>query len=138
MPFTGGSGSGGATTVSGAVEADRKVTTATLTIAQGAAVSDALDMRDYAAALVTLPAAWTAADLGVQVCATADGTFVPLLDASGAYGTDVSIDGPVASKSYIVPLFAFAAHFIKLWSHDGAGENTVQEAARTLTIQLKS
>lgn len=110
----------------------------TATIAQGAALSDAIDMRDYAAAIVTLPAAWTAADLGVYVCATADGTFTPLLDASGAYGTDVNIDGPAASKSYVVPLFAFAACYIKLWSHNGEGAHVVQEAARTLTLQLKS
>lgn len=133
MPFTGGIGSS-----AGSVETDRKVTNATLTIASGEAVSDALDMRDYAVGVIFMPDTWTTADIGAKVCATEDGTYVPLKDLSNAYGTDVSIDGPVASAAYILPVYCFGAHYLKLWSHDGSGGDTNQDAERSITVILKS
>lgn len=109
-----------------------------VTIASGAAVSGAIDMTGYAAGIVILPAAWTEADLGLKVCGSAEGTFAPLLDLSNGYGTDVSIDGAVAGKAYPLPLMAFAAPYIQLWSHDGAGADVNQDAARTLIVLLKA
>ena len=139
MPFSGGPitvtiGSIPAVTA----EMDRKVTATTVTIASGAAVSGVLDLRDYAMAILTLPAGWDAADIGVQVCATADGTFTPLLDQYNAYGENVSIDGPVAAKSYALPPWAFPAQYVKVWSHNGSGVNVNQTADRIIGVQLKS
>jgi len=109
-----------------------------VTIASGAAVSEAIDMTGYAAAIVIMPAAWTAADLGVKVSGSNGGTFAPLLDWANGYDTNVSIDGAAAGKAYPMPLAAFAAPYIQLWSHDGAGADTAQDAARTLTVLLKA
>lgn len=110
----------------------------TVEIAAGEAESTAINLTEYAAGLVLMPAAWTAADLGVKVCGSEDGTFVPLKDTSNAYGTDVSIDGPVASAAYPLPAWVFAAQYIKLWSHDGSGNGVNQDSARTLTVFLKA
>jgi len=145
MPFSGGAASGGTQTISGAVtvtsgavETDRKVTSATLTIANGAAVSDALDMRDYGGGLIYMPADWTAADLGAQICATIDGTYQTLKDRSNGFGTDVSIDGAVDDVAYPIPAFWFGAHFLKLFSHNGSGVAANQGAARSIVVMLKS
>jgi hypothetical protein len=85
-----------------------------------------------------MPAAWTAADLGVKVCDTIDGTFVKLADRSNGYGTDVSIDAVAADTAYPIPPFAFAFPYIQLWSSDGAGADTNQGADRIITVLLKS
>lgn len=106
-------------------------------IAEGAALSGVIDMRDFAAGGIVFPAAWTEAALGLYVCDTADGTFVPLYDADDALGTDVSIAAPAVNTARPLPVWAFAWPFVKLWSHtDGTNEN--QAAARTLTVVLKS
>lgn len=110
----------------------------TVEIAQGAAESEPIDMRDYAAGLVIMPAAWTAADLGVKVSDSENGTFVPLKDEQNKFGTDVNIDGPATSTAYPIPVWAFPARWVKLWSHDGTGNSVTQGAKRTLTIMLKS
>ena len=137
MPLSGGTPAVTAT-VSGTVSSERVTTTVTLTIAQSAAVSDVVDMRKYAAGIIIMPAGWDAADLGAQICDTTDGTFAKLKDVSNGYGTDVSIDGPAASLAYICPGWWFGAHYLKLYSHDGSGTDTVQTAARTLKLLLKS
>ena len=82
---------------SGNNKALRHTKTVTVTIAANAAVSGVIDMSQFASGTVFMPAAWTAADLGLKVCATADGTFVPLADRSNGYGTDVSIDAAAAN-----------------------------------------
>ena len=110
----------------------------TVEIAAGEAESGVINLTQYASGLVILPAAWTAADLGIKVCGSDGGTFVPLKDMSNAYGTDVSIDGPVASAAYPIPVWAFPAQYVKLWSHNGEGTDTDQEAKRTLTVFLKA
>lgn len=115
----------------------RGVKSLTVTIAANAAESAAFNMAKYAAGLVILPAAWTAADLGFKICGSSDGTFAPVKDRSNAYGTEVSIDGPVAATAYPLPDWIFAAEWVKLWSHDGSGGDTNQDAARTLTLFLK-
>ena len=108
-----------------------------VTIDASAAVSDAIDFRNYAGGMILMPAAWTVADIGFKVCGSGDGTFAPLKDRSNAYGTDVSIDGPVASAAYPIPPFVFAAPYVQLWSHDGSGNDTNQAAERTLIVYLK-
>lgn len=121
-----------------AVGGTRRTAVETVTIALGAAVSGVIDAQRYGAGIVIMPAAWTTADLGIQVCDTETGTFVPLLDLENGYGTDVSINGAAAGKAYPLPPYVFAAPYFKLWSHNGSGTNTNQEAARTLTVLLKA
>ena len=109
-----------------------------VTIANGEALSGEIDLRDFAAGIVYMPAAWTAADLGVKVAHTSGGTFQPLKDASNGYDTTVSIDAVVASACYHLPEWVFAAQYIKLWSHNGSGTDTHQAAARDIYVMLKS
>jgi hypothetical protein len=116
----------------------RHTKTVTVVIPINTAVSGFIDCREFAIEGVFMPADWTTADLGVQVCDTSDGTFVGLRDRSNAYGTDVSIDAAAAGAAYPCPPFWFAFPFIKLWSHNGSGTNTNQAAARTFTVTLKS
>ena len=152
MPFSGGSsvvisGTPAVTVTSGAVtvtsgninaEIDRKVTTITVAILNAAALSAELDFRDYAGGEIVLPAAWTTADIGAYVSEVSGGTFQPLLDRSNGYGTDVSIDGPLASKTYPIPPYWFGASYIKLWSHNGSGVDENQGGERSIKLMLKS
>jgi hypothetical protein len=120
------------------VDLVRRTAVVTLTIAQTAALSDAVDMTDYAGGEILMSGDWTAADLGAQLSDTLGGTYATLKDSSNAYGIDVSIDGPVASAAYPIPPFWFGAHFLKLHSHNGSGTNTNQAAARSIKLLLKS
>jgi len=159
MPFSGGSSvvisgtpavtvtsgdvnvtSGAVTVTSGNVNAeiDRKVTTVTVVILNAAALSAELDFRDYAGGEIVMPAGWTTADIGAYVSEVTGGTFQPLLDRSNGYGTDVSIDGPVVSKTYPIPPYWFGASYIKLWSHNGSGVDANQGGERSIKLMLKS
>jgi hypothetical protein len=55
----------------------------TATIANGAALSGAVDVGDRLIAGLIMPAAWTAAAITFAVCDTKEGTFVPLYDDGG-------------------------------------------------------
>ena len=114
---------------------NRTTKTQSLTIANGAAVSDAFDMRDYAGGNLYMPAAWTAASIGFQIAIDDGGTFYPLYDDTAAI---VEIAGPCVDTAYTLPNELFSALFVKLWSQDGAGNGTNQGAARTIIIELKS
>ena len=117
-------------------EIGRRTTTATLTIANGAAVSNALDLGEFAGALVRINAAWTTANLGIDVSESLDGTYTAL-----QYGgtSHVQVDTPAAGVWYALPAEeVFAARFIKLRSQDAAGADVNQGAARTITVLLKS
>ena len=107
----------------------------TLTIASGAAVTEALDVSIYTSGIVLMPAAWTAASLGVQVSDREGGTYYPLYTKAAAIS---EVDGPAVSKAYALPEEAFTASWVKLWSQDGAGADTNQAAARTLKVLLKT
>lgn len=106
-----------------------------MTIANGAAVSGVIDMRFFSGMTVHMPAAWTAASIGFQVCDTADGTFLPLYDKSAAI---VEIDGPAVDIAYAAPAEIFASLYVKLWSQDGAAADTNQGAERALIVTLKA
>ena len=114
---------------------NRTTKTQSMTIANGTAVSDAIDMRDYAGGNLYMPAAWTAASIGFQIAKDAGGTYYPFYDETA---TIVEIAGPAVDTAYTLPKELFAAQFVKLWSQDGAGANTNQGAARTIIIELKS
>lgn len=108
-------------------------------IAESAAVSGVIDIREWSGAIVITPAAWTAANIGIQVAEASDGTFVILRDKDGVavqVGT-VKTDG---ARGYALPTEVFAAGFIKLWSKNTTAAtetDTNQAAARTGWILLK-
>lgn len=113
----------------------RGTTSKSLTIASGAAVTEAFEMANHAGGVVLLPAAWTAASIGFLVSATETGAFYPLYDDDG---TLVQITSPAVDNAYSIPAEAFGAAWIKLWSQDGSAGDTNQDAARTLGVILKS
>jgi hypothetical protein len=113
----------------------RETAVKTVTIASGAALSDAIDMRDFVYLSVALPSAWTAASIGFYVASSLGGTFQPLYDDDGNLA---QIDSPAASKTYSAPAALGGGHFLKLWSQNGSGTNTNQAAERSLVVHLKS
>ena len=114
----------------------RSSSTVTLTIANGANVSDELDFTEQTMLIVHMPAAWTAASIGFQVATATGGTFQPLYDDLGNL---VQIAGPpVASRNYQAPPEIAGCRFIKLWSQNGAGANVAQGAERLLPVSLKA
>jgi len=108
---------------------------ATGTIANGANLSDEIDVSQYAMLVVHMPAAWTAASIGFKVASASGGTFLPLYDDNG---TLVQIDSPTASKAYSAPAEVAGARYVKLWSQDGSGSNANQGGARVITVDLKA
>ena len=118
----------------GPIGSIRKSRTWQTGIANGEALSGVIDFRDVAGAIVHMPGAWTAADLGFYVCDSATGTFQPLYDETN---TIVHIDGATAGRSHVVPADVFAARYVRLWSQN-AGANENQGADRVLRLSLKS
>ena len=106
-----------------------------VTIAINTAISGAIDVSRYSGMQVFMPAAWTAANIGFKVCATESGTYVQLNDKDDAI---VEIASPTAALAHNAPSELFPTMFLKVWSQDGAGSDTNQAAARTLTLVLKS
>lgn len=106
------------------------------TILNGAAASEALDMRPFKEMQIITPAAWTAAKLGFQVCDTPDGNYVPLVEDDGT--TYVVIDTVTPSRAVPVPAQVVGSAFVMLWSTDGAGNDTAQGADRLFSVVLKS
>lgn len=105
-----------------------------VTIANGVALSNVIDFREQAYAILHMPAVWTAADIGFYVCSTVDGTFLPLYDDAGAL---VEISSPAVDQAHAVPVEVLAARFVKVWS-ENAGVDANQAAARSLIIDMKS
>jgi hypothetical protein len=113
------------------------ITKHVLTIAEGAAISDALDLGFDGArgAVVFVPGTWTAADIGFKVD-NGSGTFLPLRDEAAGL---VMIDGPAASTAYALPeKLINSASKIKLWSQNGSGVDTNQAAERVLVVVVRS
>jgi len=106
-------------------------------IASGEALSGVVDLSDCVGGvgLVKIPAAWTSAGLGFQAAESADGTFVPLRDQSGAI-VEISGIQTAAAGWYKLPDELHGAMRVKLWSQT-SGSNTNQGAARDLVIAVK-
>ena len=113
----------------------REVGQVDVTIEDGANLSEAIDFRRFALGLVHMPAAWTAAYIGFKVSPTEDGTYQPLYDDDGIL---VQIDNPAVDKSYLLPAKIAGVGWVKLWSQDGSGSNTNQDADRSLSLDLKA
>ena len=114
---------------------NRGTTSRQLTIANGAATSDAFEMSNHAGGIILMPAAWTAASIGFKVSDSPTGAYYPLYDANGSL---VQISGPAASQAHTIPAEVFAAAWVKLWSQDGSANDANQSAPRTLGVILKS
>jgi hypothetical protein len=109
--------------------------TKSLTIANGANLSDAFEFLPYSMLVVHMPAAWTAASIGFKVSSDESGTYLPLYDDDGNL---VQIDSPSASQAYVAPAELAPTFWIKLWSQNGSGTNANQGAERTIIIDLKA
>lgn len=111
-------------------------TTKTATIANGAALSGEIDLEGARVITVHMPAAWTAADLGIKASPTSGGTFNPLYDDEGTLvSASVDADQVITFDRFALPLAG--VRYIKLWSQNaGADEN--QGGARSLTVELRA
>ena len=103
------------------------------TIPTGDSLSAPIYFADFEKMLVHIPSAWTAADIGFQVCGTVDGTYHDLYDDAGAL---VEITSVAIDQAFTVPVEVEGAIFVKLLSQT-AGTPVVQAAARILALELK-
>lgn len=111
-----------------------------LTIANGEALSAAFDFRGWSGGMVIVPSAWTAANIGFQVCDEEAGTFAIARDDDGA-PLNISSILTNGSRAYELPPELFGAHYVKLWSKsatDATETGVNQGADRALTVMLKS
>lgn len=107
--------------------------TKSATIAENEALSGEIDVRGKISGAVHMPAAWTAASLGLYAAPSSGGTFAPVYDKDGSLYT-VSVD---ASRCIIIdPQILVPLRYIKLWSQDGSGSNVTQGAERSFSVDL--
>ena len=106
----------------------------TVTIASGAALSDAIKCDRFSGGFIFVPVTWTAADIGFHTNYVRGGTFV---EASSTTGSLLDITGVVSGKAFFIPPELFGATYIKLWSQS-AGVGVNQSAERTIHVVLKS
>lgn len=122
--------------------ATEKVSTVkTVTIANGAALSNAFYFGSTDQGMVLIPSAWTAANIGFQFSATESGTFTFLEHHDS--GEPVQIGNIPTSTSVWkeFPPEVKAGMWVKLWSKSSTAAtetDTNQGAARSLTVVLKS
>lgn len=116
------------------------------TIANGAAVSSAILLRDEQPLRVLIPASWTAADLAVQLARVTEANELAT-PASGdwkylrdAYGSLVGLLGITADCMHgfgpLDPLLFHGAHWMRLVSRTAStlASDVNQGGARTLVI----
>ena len=105
----------------------------TATIANGAAVSGAIDIRGYLWVTIYMPAAWTAAQLGLKGAPTLAGTYGPVYE-----GTSLYTEEAAASRTIVLdPQVTAGLAFIKLWSQNGTGTDANQGAERVFAVGLR-
>ncbi len=115
---------------------ERELRVVTVTIANGEAESSPFEMKWAAGAGMVTPAALTATTvIAFKVCATIDGTFLPLYDTGGTL-VEVTVD-VAAAKGFAMPDELFAWPYVKLWA-EAAGVDVDQAAERTFNVFLKS
>lgn len=114
----------------------------TATIANGAAVSGAIDLHDTIIGGIILPAAWTAAALTFEHSIDDGATWAQVFDDANAEVTIAAATIAARVGDVIVPTEAILGklaglHVIRFVS-GVAGANVNQAAARDFTILLKS
>lgn len=115
---------------------DTAVKTATIPI--NTALSDAVDVRQFAGGMIEIPAVMTACNLGFKGCDTVDGTFKIIGKLTGGGAAEIDTILTSAARLYPLPDELFGALYIKVWSKATSAETDVnQAAARTLKLHLK-
>lgn len=110
------------------------IKTFTCTIANGASLSDAINLRGYTPMLLIMPATWTAASVSFQT--SNDGaTFGNLYYVSTLAVTEYAITSPAADYQIVLPpeVFFTGATHLKIRSGT-AGSAVNQGGARTMTL----
>jgi len=121
-------------------EIERQFKGNNVSILNGVALSEAIDVGGFTVGMITIPSAWTAANVGFKVCSTEDGTYVILNDTSGVPAQIENIDTALAG-AYEIPTEAYSARFMKLWSKSAVAATTTdvnQGADRAITVMLKA
>jgi hypothetical protein len=113
-------------------EIERRHRKGQATIGAGSALSDPIDLRPYAAGVISVPTGWTSASIGFYHCTTIDGTYQPLYKADG---TRLEI-AAAASRDYLLPDEILGCAFIKLWSQT-SGSDVNQGSARAIHFNLE-
>lgn len=109
--------------------------TASATIANGAALSGAVCLGEKALVALQMSASWTAADVTFQVSDDGGTTWAELLDDTG---TAISITLPTAGNRLVLASGLFASvSFLKVRSGT-SGSPVNQGGARTLTLITRS
>ena len=105
----------------------RNPPTQTLTIANGATTSDALDLTNIVHGSFSIPASFTGASVTFTGCATSDGTYTAIHDSSNnAVSRTVT-----SSKSYQLPAEVLAFNFVKFVSA------SAETGAKSIICSLK-
>lgn len=117
--------------------------TCSLTLADNSSTTDGggnsgtagvMDVRDYNAGSVTLPAAWVAARLTFTGCDTPGGTFLPLYTTAGAIVAITNVSTSAAQR-YTLPADVFSgARYIKLVSTNTSTAAAVSQTGGPFTL----
>ena len=111
-----------------------------VTIVDNTCLSPPIDVRPYHTMQVHIPAAWTAATLGVKVSPVENTTFKPLYIAPYRHTLPLirpEICSVTAGQVYQFPGGIAGSGFVRLWSGDGLGGDEVQTDDRVLGVSLK-
>lgn len=117
------------------IKRESQLITVLIDISEDDDLSEEIDFREWAFALLEMPAAITACSIGFKIAHTSGGTFLPLYDHDGNL---VQISSPSVDCAYELPPEVAAARYVKLWSQDGSGSNTAQAADRSFTLHRKT
>lgn len=110
------------------------IKTFTCTIASGASLSDAINLRGYTPMVLIMPATWTAASVSFQL--SSDGTtFGDLYYISTLAVTEYAITSPAANYQIVLPPEVFFTGATHLKVRSGTtGSAVAQGGARTMTL----
>lgn len=106
--------------------------TVEVTIASGSSLTDVINLGGNILAGVHMPASWTAANLTLQACDTADGTFLDIYDEDGI---ELTLTAAASRAISVDSRNTLPWRFIKIRS--GTAASAVNQTAdRTLKIEV--
>lgn len=109
----------------------------TVTIPLNGALSDAVDISQFAGGVLEIPAVMTACNLGFKFCDTEGGTY-KIVGGKDATVAEISNVKTGEARGYDLPAELFGLSWIKVWSKATSAETDVnQGAARTIKLFLK-
>jgi hypothetical protein len=113
-------------------------TVLTVTMADGAAITNAFQMHNWIGGIVVIPAAWIAANMGFQVSDREDGTYTILREDDTDQPVQIQYVSTSTAKSYKIPNEIFPALWVKLWSKSAtnATETGVDQTGGPLNFTL--